>query len=196
MTASGLATESTRSGFAICRPRTPGWRWCAIAPPGFAASSRNASSCPMPPTSCATRSPASRVRSRSCAPAPRTIPTRAITSWPVSRRTSSGSPRLTDSLLTLARMEAVEKETTEALDVGITIEEAAQAVAPPDGIEVRLDLGADVAARGDPVLLRQVLIDCIKFGQQLVTVGDRPRRWGIDKRKLAHIAQTERLMRG
>jgi signal transduction histidine kinase len=66
--------------------------------------------------------------------------------------------RLTDSLLTLARMEAVEKETTEALDVGITIEEAAQAVAPPDGLDVRLDIGADVAARGDPVLLRQVLI--------------------------------------
>ena len=66
--------------------------------------------------------------------------------------------RLTDSLLTLARMEAVGKETTEALDVGITIEEAAQAVAPPDGIEVKLDVGADVAAQGDPVLLRQVLI--------------------------------------
>jgi two-component system, OmpR family, phosphate regulon sensor histidine kinase PhoR len=66
--------------------------------------------------------------------------------------------RLTDSLLTLARMDAVEEEMTEALDVGITIEEAAQAVAPPDGIEVRLDIAADVAARGDPVLLRQVLI--------------------------------------
>ncbi|MEK6272164.1 MAG: ATP-binding protein [Actinomycetota bacterium] len=66
--------------------------------------------------------------------------------------------RLTDSLLTLARMEAVGKETTEALDVGITIEEAAQAVAPPDGIDVKLDVGADVAAQGDPVLLRQVLI--------------------------------------
>jgi signal transduction histidine kinase len=66
--------------------------------------------------------------------------------------------RLTDSLLILARIEAVGKETTEALDVGITIEEAAQAVAPPDGIDVRLDVGANVAARGDPVLLRQVLI--------------------------------------
>ena len=66
--------------------------------------------------------------------------------------------RLTDSLLTLARMEAVGKETTEALDVGITIEEAAQAVAPPDGIEVKLDVGAEATAKGDPVLLRQVLI--------------------------------------
>jgi signal transduction histidine kinase len=61
--------------------------------------------------------------------------------------------------LTLARMEAVDKETTEAaLDVGIAIEEAARTVVPPDGLEVRLDIGADVAARGDPVLLRQVLI--------------------------------------
>jgi signal transduction histidine kinase len=66
--------------------------------------------------------------------------------------------RLTDSLLTLARIEAVGDETTEALDVGITIEEATQAVAPPDGIDVKLDVGADVAAQGDPVLLRQVLI--------------------------------------
>jgi two-component system phosphate regulon sensor histidine kinase PhoR len=66
--------------------------------------------------------------------------------------------RLTDSLLTLARIEAVGKETTEALDVGITIEEAAQAVAPPDGIDVKLDVAPDVAAQGDPVLLRQVLI--------------------------------------
>ncbi len=66
--------------------------------------------------------------------------------------------RLTDSLLTLARMEAVGKETTEALDVGITIEEAARAVAPPDGIEVKIDVRAEVLAQGDPVLLRQVLI--------------------------------------
>jgi two-component system, OmpR family, phosphate regulon sensor histidine kinase PhoR len=66
--------------------------------------------------------------------------------------------RLTDSLLTLARMEAVGKERTEALDVGITIEEAAQVVTPPNGIEVKLDIGEDVAAQADPVLLRQVLV--------------------------------------
>ena len=66
--------------------------------------------------------------------------------------------RLTDSLLTLARIEAIGEGTTEALDVGIAIEEAVQAVAPPDRIEVRIDVEADVAARGDSVLLRQVLI--------------------------------------
>jgi signal transduction histidine kinase len=66
--------------------------------------------------------------------------------------------RLTDSLLTLARVEAGVEGTTEALDVGIAIGEAAQAVAPPNGIEVELDVEPDLAARGDPVLLRQVLI--------------------------------------
>jgi two-component system phosphate regulon sensor histidine kinase PhoR len=65
--------------------------------------------------------------------------------------------RLTDSLLTLARIEAVGEETTEALDVGLTIEEAAQTVAPPDGIEVRLEVADEVTAQGDPVLLRQVI---------------------------------------
>jgi two-component system sensor histidine kinase BaeS len=51
----------------------------------------------------------------------------------------------------------VGEDTTEALDIGITIEEAAQTVAPPDGIEVRLEIGDEVAAQGDPVLLRQVI---------------------------------------
>jgi signal transduction histidine kinase len=66
--------------------------------------------------------------------------------------------RLTESLLTLARIDAVGEGTTEPIDVGIVVEEAAQAVAPPDGIEVKLELGPELAADGDPVLLRQVLI--------------------------------------
>ena len=66
--------------------------------------------------------------------------------------------RLTESLLTLARMEAVGEGGAEALDVGLVVEEAAEAVAAPDGIEVALEVGADVAAQGDRVLLRQVLI--------------------------------------
>jgi signal transduction histidine kinase len=66
--------------------------------------------------------------------------------------------RLTESLLTLARIDAVGKGTTETIDVGSVVEEAAQAVAPPDGIEVKLELGHELAADGDPVLLRQVLI--------------------------------------
>ena len=66
--------------------------------------------------------------------------------------------RLTDSLLTLARMEAVGEATAEAFDVGLAIEDAAQAVPAPDGIEVAFELDRDIAAEGDPVLLRQVLI--------------------------------------
>jgi len=66
--------------------------------------------------------------------------------------------RLTESLLTLARIEAVGEGRVEALDVGIVVEEAGQAVPPPDGIEFKIDVEPDLAAEGDPVLLRQVLI--------------------------------------
>jgi signal transduction histidine kinase len=66
--------------------------------------------------------------------------------------------RLTDSLLTLARMDAIDERGSEALDVRITVEEAAQAVAPPDGVRLDLDVDPELTARGDSVLLRQVLI--------------------------------------
>ena len=66
--------------------------------------------------------------------------------------------RLTESLLTLARMEAVGAGGTEALDVGIVVEEAAEAVAAPPGIEVEVEFENDLVAQGDRVLLRQVLI--------------------------------------
>jgi signal transduction histidine kinase len=66
--------------------------------------------------------------------------------------------RLTESLLTLARMEAVGEGGTEALDVNLVIEEAAEAVAAPEGIEVDLQVHDDMVAQGDRVLLRQVLI--------------------------------------
>ena len=66
--------------------------------------------------------------------------------------------RLTDALLTLARIDAVGRETSDAIDVGVVIEEAVQAVAPPEGIDVSVELANGVAAEGDAVLLRQVLI--------------------------------------
>jgi signal transduction histidine kinase len=66
--------------------------------------------------------------------------------------------RLTESLLTLARMEAVGSGGTEVLDVAIVIDEATEAVIAPDGIEVVFDIGPDVVGQGDRVLLRQVLI--------------------------------------
>jgi signal transduction histidine kinase len=66
--------------------------------------------------------------------------------------------RLTESLLTLARVEAVGEGGSGTFDVRIAVEEAAQAVAPPEGIEVQLEVGPDLVAEGDAVLLRQVLI--------------------------------------
>jgi two-component system sensor histidine kinase VicK len=66
--------------------------------------------------------------------------------------------RLTESLLTLARMEAVGEGGSEALDVSLVIEEATEAVAAPEGIEVDVEVGTDLVAQGDRVLLRQVLI--------------------------------------
>ena len=66
--------------------------------------------------------------------------------------------RLTESLLTLARMEAVGEGGGEALDVRIVVDESTEAVATPDGIEVGIDCAPDLVAQGDRVLLRQVLI--------------------------------------
>jgi signal transduction histidine kinase/HAMP domain-containing protein len=66
--------------------------------------------------------------------------------------------RLTESLLTLARMEAVGSGGTEVLDIAIVIDEATEAVIAPEGIEVVFDIGPDVVGQGDRVLLRQVLI--------------------------------------
>jgi two-component system phosphate regulon sensor histidine kinase PhoR len=66
--------------------------------------------------------------------------------------------RLTDALLTLARMDAVGRESSEAIDVSAVIDEAAQAVAPPEGIDVVVDVEPGLTADGDAVLLRQVLI--------------------------------------
>ena len=101
--------------------------------------------------------------------------------------------RLTDSLLTLARIEAIGEGMTEALDVGIAIEEAVQAVAPPDGIEVRIDVEADVAARGDSVLLRQILIglltNAFKNTPSPGVVTLRARR-GTDSEVLIEVSDT------
>ena len=66
--------------------------------------------------------------------------------------------RLTDALLTLARIDAVGRETNDVIDISVVIDEAVQAVAPPDGIDVSVEVKNGVAAEGDAVLLRQVLI--------------------------------------
>ena len=58
--------------------------------------------------------------------------------------------RLTESLLTLARMEAVGEGGAEALDVALVVEEAAEAVAVPEGIDVEIEVGGGRVGAGRP----------------------------------------------
>ena len=67
--------------------------------------------------------------------------------------------RLTQSLLTLARVEASgEHDPALVVDVSLALEEAADAVDPPEGVGLRTEVEPDLVAQGDPVLLRQVMI--------------------------------------
>jgi two-component system phosphate regulon sensor histidine kinase PhoR len=67
--------------------------------------------------------------------------------------------RLTQSLLILARVEAVgDRSTVDVVDATLAAEEAFDAVEAPEGIEMRTEVEEDLVAEGDPVLLRQVLI--------------------------------------
>ncbi len=70
--------------------------------------------------------------------------------------------RLTQSLLMLARVEATGERTgAGVVDVSLAVSEAATAVERPDGVEVRAEVGKDLVAAGDPVLLGQVLIGLV-----------------------------------
>ena len=69
--------------------------------------------------------------------------------------------RLTHALLTLARMEAVEEGETDVVDLQIAAEDATQAVLPPEDLEVRIDVEPGLSARGDPALIRQVMISLL-----------------------------------
>lgn len=69
--------------------------------------------------------------------------------------------RLTQSLLTLARVEALGAGEVEVVGISSAAEDAKAAVEVPGGIELDLDVEADLAAKGDPTLLRQVLIGLV-----------------------------------
>jgi signal transduction histidine kinase len=67
--------------------------------------------------------------------------------------------RLTQSLLMLARVEAAgAHDPAQVVDVSVAAEEAIEAVEAPEGVELRSEIGPDLVAEGEPVLLRQVLI--------------------------------------
>jgi two-component system, OmpR family, phosphate regulon sensor histidine kinase PhoR len=65
--------------------------------------------------------------------------------------------RLTQSLLTLARVEAGQEGENQVVDVNLAAREAVEAVDAPEGVEVSVDAEPELIAEGDPVLLRQVL---------------------------------------
>jgi two-component system, OmpR family, sensor histidine kinase VicK len=66
--------------------------------------------------------------------------------------------RLTQGLLTLARVESLGAGETEVVDVSIAIRDVAAAVEAPVGIRLLVEVSADLTAKGDPTLLRQVMI--------------------------------------
>jgi len=66
--------------------------------------------------------------------------------------------RLTQALLTLARVESLGAGETEVVDVPIAIRDVVATVEAPKHVELVVDFEADLAAQGDPVLLRQVMI--------------------------------------
>jgi two-component system phosphate regulon sensor histidine kinase PhoR len=67
--------------------------------------------------------------------------------------------RLTQSLLTLARVEATgADDPAQVVDVSVAAAEALDAISAPDGVELRSKVEPDLVAEGEPVLLRQVLI--------------------------------------
>jgi signal transduction histidine kinase len=66
--------------------------------------------------------------------------------------------RLTQALLTLARVESLGTRETEVVDVPIAIRDSVAAVEAPPGIELSVEVEPELAAEADPTLLRQVLI--------------------------------------
>jgi signal transduction histidine kinase len=66
--------------------------------------------------------------------------------------------RLTRSLLTLARVESIGAGENEEVDVAAAIRDTVEAVATPPHIDLATDVEPDLAAKGDPTLLRQVMV--------------------------------------
>jgi two-component system sensor histidine kinase ResE len=92
--------------------------------------------------------------------------------------------RLMQSLLTLARVEALPERDTEAVPVSEAAADAIAAVGSPDGIELKADIEPGLSAEADPTLLRQVLIgllaNAVRHTESPGAVVMRGRRRGGD----------------
>jgi len=66
--------------------------------------------------------------------------------------------RLTQALLTLARVEQLGAGETEVVDVPVAIRDVVAAVEPPKHVDLVVEAEPDLTAKGDPTLLRQVVI--------------------------------------
>jgi signal transduction histidine kinase len=69
--------------------------------------------------------------------------------------------RLTQSLLTLARVESLGAGETEVVDVQIAIRDVVAAVEAPKHVDLVVECEPDLTAQGDPTLLRQVMIGLV-----------------------------------
>jgi signal transduction histidine kinase len=69
--------------------------------------------------------------------------------------------RLTQSLLTLARVESLGAGETEVVDVPIAIRDVVAAVEAPKHVDLIVECAPDLTAKGDPTLLRQVMIGLV-----------------------------------
>jgi signal transduction histidine kinase len=69
--------------------------------------------------------------------------------------------RLTQSLLTLARVESLGAGETEVVDVPIAIRDVVAAVEQPKHVDLVVECDPDLTAKGDPTLLRQVMIGLV-----------------------------------
>lgn len=99
--------------------------------------------------------------------------------------------RLTRSLLTLARVESVGPGETEVVDVPVAIRDVVAAVEVRRHVELVVDVEPDLAAEGDPTLLRQVMVglltNAFKNTPPPGTVTVRGRRNGENEVELAVI---------
>ncbi|HKH63955.1 MAG TPA: ATP-binding protein [Solirubrobacterales bacterium] len=66
--------------------------------------------------------------------------------------------RLTQSLLTLARVESRGAPESEAVDVPLAVKDVVNACDAPPHVDLVVDVESDLTAAGDPTLLRQVMI--------------------------------------